>query len=81
MSKDPIMKKPACSESRIIRIQQVMHLTGLSRSYLYALTAKGEFPKSVTLIPGGSSKGWVEAEIHEWVDQRISDRDMEAHNA
>ncbi len=61
--------------NRLIRIKDVLNLTGLSRSYVYQLCKEGLFPKSLTLIPGGISVAWVEQEILEWIDQRISERD------
>ncbi len=61
---------------RLIRMKQVQHLTGLSRSYLYDLSSRGLFPASVSLVPGGSSKGWVEQEVHDWISQRIAEREV-----
>lgn len=66
---------PHCN--RLIRLREVRELTGLSRSYLYSLSAKGLFPKSVPLVPGGSSRAWVEAEVLEYLQQRIAERDQE----
>ena len=66
------MQQPS---NRLIRIKDVLNLTGLSRSYVYQLCKEGLFPKSLTLIPGGISVAWVEQEILEWIDQRISERD------
>jgi len=63
--------------NRLCRAKDVLKLTGLSRSYLYALAAQGKFPKSVPLVPGGSSRAWVEREVQEWIEQRISERDEE----
>jgi len=68
------------TEYRLIRIREVMKLCGLSKSHIYALAAKkgeGRFPKSVPLVPGGSSRAWVEAEIRAWIQQRIAERDQE----
>lgn len=66
------------STNRLCRAKDVMQLTGLSRSYLYALAADGKFPKSVPLVPGGTSRAWVESEVQEWIDQRIADREGES---
>ncbi|MBA6413970.1 AlpA family phage regulatory protein [Parahaliea sp. F7430] len=66
---------------RLIRLREVRDLTGLSRSYIYALAADGRFPKSVALVPGGSSRAWVEAEVTAWLQQRIAERDQEVANA
>lgn len=62
---------------RLIRLAGVRKLTGLSKSYIYALSAQGRFPKSVPLVPGGTSRAWVQAEVLNWLQQRIADRDQE----
>lgn len=61
---------------QFLRISSVVKLTALSRSYVYALAAEGRFPKSVPLVPGGTSRAWVLSEVQEWIDQRIAERDM-----
>jgi prophage regulatory protein len=62
---------------RLIRIRSVLALTGLSKSYTYELCSKGLFPKSVQLVPGGTSVAWVESEVLAWIDSRIVSRDAE----
>jgi prophage regulatory protein len=64
--------------NRLIRIHEVLDLTGLSRSYIYALAEDGRFPQSVSLVRGGTSRAWVAAEVQEWINNRIAERDMEA---
>ncbi len=59
---------------KLIRIKSVIRLTGISKSYIYALSEKGLFPKSLQLVPGGTSVAWVESEIVEWIEQRIQSR-------
>ncbi|WP_415355181.1 helix-turn-helix transcriptional regulator [Halioglobus sp. Uisw_031] len=41
--------------TRLIRIRQVMNLVGLSKSHIYHLAAQGKSPKSIPLVPGGTS--------------------------
>lgn len=69
--------KPSPSEMRFIRISEVIGITGLSRSYIYALAAEGLFPKSIPLVPGGTSRAWIYAEVQEWLQQRVDEREME----
>ena len=58
-------------EDRILRIDEVLALTGLSRSTLYRLGASGDFPKAVELCgPGGRAKGWRLSEVEEWIRNR-----------
>lgn len=62
---------------KLIRIKEVVKLTGISKSYIYQLVSQGLFPKSVQLIPGGSSVAWVESEVLGFIDSRIQSRDEE----
>jgi prophage regulatory protein len=62
---------------KLIRIKSVIELTGLSKSYIYALANKGLFPRSIQLVPGGTSVAWVKSEVLAWIDSRIQSRDAE----
>jgi len=67
---------------KLIRINAVAELTGLSKSYIYQLCDDGDdddnlFPKSIKLVPGGSSVAWIEEEVLAWIDSRIKARDQE----
>lgn len=55
--------------NRILRLPEVKHLTGLSRSSIYSKITQGEFPKQINL--GGRSVGWSEKEIHAWIDELL----------
>lgn len=69
------------TDYRLIRIREVMKLSGLSKSHIYALGAQGRFPKSVALVPGGTSRAWVEAEVIGYLQERITERDQGVANA
>ena len=56
---------------RFLRLPEVMKRTGLSRSTIYVRLAEGRFPRPVAL--GGRAVGWIEAEIAEWVAERIAE--------
>ena len=59
---------------RFLRLKEVMSLTGLGRSTIYKFMAdETDFPKSVPL--GGRAVAWVESEIEEWMESRLSMRD------
>jgi prophage regulatory protein len=60
--------------TRLVRIREVMQLTGLSKSYIYQLTAQKSFPDRVRLVKGGTAVAWDLSEIHEWINERIADR-------
>jgi prophage regulatory protein len=53
----------------LLRLSGVKSRTGLGRSHIYALAARGEFPKPVKL--GDRASAWVESEVTEWVRSRI----------
>lgn len=57
---------------RLIRIDEVLHLCGLSRSALYASMQKGEFPGQVKLSK--KSCAWVHSEVLAWMNARIDMR-------
>lgn len=76
----PTCTRPDKKNSRLIRITEVMAITGLSRSYIYALSAAEKFPRSMSLVPGGTSRAWLHSEVIDWVDQRVAERDLEVTN-
>ncbi len=57
------------SHQAILRLPAVINLTGLSRSSLYAMTNRGDFPHSVKL--GIRSVGWLRTDIEKWIEGRI----------
>lgn len=54
---------------RFLRLRQVKDRTGLSSSSIYDRMAQGTFPKTISL--GGTSVGWIEAEIDDWMRGQI----------
>ena len=56
------------SHGRIIRIREVIALTGLSRSSIYAAIKQGTFPAQIKLSI--RSSGWLESEIIAWREMR-----------
>ena len=62
--------------TRLIKLKEVLTITGLSRSHTYALAQRGEFPRPVKLTERSSA--WVQAEVLNWIDSRIAQRDQEA---
>ena len=60
-------------EMKIIRLKNVMEMTGLGRSCLYAKIAEGSFPKPVPL--SGRAVGWISSEVEGWILDRIEERD------
>ncbi|MBN8912305.1 MAG: AlpA family phage regulatory protein [Delftia acidovorans] len=64
------MPNSASPPPSLLSIKNVVARTSLSRSTVYRLAANGKFPASVEISPG--RKAWIEAEIADWIDQRIS---------
>ncbi len=60
---------------RILRLKQVLEITGLSRSTVYDLLNPksprhdASFPRSIQLTQ--SSVGWIASEINAWIESRI----------
>lgn len=62
---------------RILRLKDVMSITGLGRSSIYKFINDGAFPKSINL-GGGRAVGWLASEIEEWIVERVKERDQKA---
>ncbi|HIF9512853.1 TPA: AlpA family transcriptional regulator [Photobacterium damselae] len=58
---------------RLIRLKEVMSLTGLGRSSIYKFMEESRFPKSVSL--GDRAVAWIESEVEDWIVEKISERD------
>ena len=55
--------------ARLIRLKEVMYLTGLSRATIYRYMRDGIFPLSLSL--GGGAIAWSEQEICSWIAGKI----------
>lgn len=53
---------------KVLKLKDVVHLTGLSRVTVWRLEQKGEFPKKIALSP--NRVGWIESEVLDWVNSR-----------
>jgi prophage regulatory protein len=54
-------------------MEAVLDRTGLSRSSLYDLVAKGDFRRPVKII--GNVNGWPSDEVDSWIAARLADRE------
>ena len=72
---DTKIKGPAMpqNQTRFLRLAEVKKLTSLSKSAIYVKIAKREFPRPVRL--SRQSVAWVESEVIDWMNQRLSSRD------
>ena len=65
-------------EYQIIRLKDVIALTGLSRSTIYLRMVQGKFPK---INLGSRAVGWISSDVNEWIEERIREsRLVEAIN-
>lgn len=54
---------------QLLRINEVITRTGLSRSTLYLRIKQGSFPRPISL--GSRASAWVSSEIDQWIEQQI----------
>lgn len=52
---------------KILRLHEVIALTGLARSTIYAEIKKGKFPSQVKLTQG-RRVGWRSSDIEQWLE-------------
>ena len=64
-----VIESKTRAPGRFLRLPEVMARTGLSRSTIYVRLEQGCFPRPVSL--GSRAVGWVEAEVDEWMRERI----------
>ncbi|AAS61876.1 putative transcriptional regulator [Yersinia pestis CO92] len=57
---------------QLLRLRQVEQKTGLKRSQIYLYMKEGAFPRSIKIGP--ASVAWLESEIDEWINKKLSDR-------
>ncbi|BDM66085.1 DNA-binding protein [Shewanella sp. NFH-SH190041] len=58
---------------RLMKLKEVMYITGLPKSTVYKYMNDGNFPKPVSL--GERNVAWVESEIEDWIMEKIEQRD------
>ena len=59
-----------CIAERLLRLPEVKHLTGLSKSSIYARIAEDSFPRQISL--GARTVVWSESDIQKWSAETIS---------
>lgn len=65
--------KSAEKPARFLRLKEVQHRTGLSKTTVYNLIITGDFPKPIK--PTKRCSAWLEFEILAWQDRKVANRD------
>ena len=60
---------PPPRSHRILRWPELKNTVGYSRTNIYYLMQKGDFPQAIKL--GGRAIGWLESEVNEWINDRV----------
>ncbi|TDN58323.1 AlpA family transcriptional regulator [Halothiobacillus neapolitanus] len=59
---------PGAEMDSILRLHDVLRITGASRSSIYLWVSAGIFPQPVKL--GVRAVGWRRSEVQQWLDDR-----------
>lgn len=65
-------REPSYKKLRLLRMSDVIELTGLPKSTIYLKMKNKEFPGQVPI--GTRSVAWVETEINDWIEKNIQNR-------
>jgi prophage regulatory protein len=57
--------------TRLLHLRDVLERTSLSRTSIYRLMSRKQFPYSISL---GSRVAWIESEVQGWIDARVAER-------
>ncbi len=57
---------------RFIRLPEIKKITGYGKTTIYDMIKNDEFPKQTKLRKNGRAVGWVESEVKEWYQSRVS---------
>ena len=60
------------AQLRFLRVRDVLEMTGMSRSFIYAQMAEGTFPKQIHLGP--QTIVWNKREVVQWMEDRMASR-------
>lgn len=68
----PVMRDVVFPRDRFMRLPEVISTCGLSRSTIYDLISREQFPSQISL--GGKNVAWLASEIDGWMQARIAQR-------
>lgn len=68
----PVIRDAVYPRDRFMRLPEVISTCGLSRSTIYDLISREQFPSQISL--GGKNVAWLASEIDGWMQARIAQR-------
>ncbi|ORM71408.1 transcriptional regulator [Pantoea wallisii] len=68
----PVMRDVVYPRDRFMRLPEVISTCGLSRSTIYDLISREQFPSQISL--SGKNVAWLASEIDGWMQARIAQR-------
>ena len=68
----PVVHDAVYPRDRFMRLPEVISTCGLSRSTIYDLISREQFPSQMSL--GGKNVAWLASEIDSWMQARIAQR-------
>lgn len=68
----PVTRDTVYPRDRFMRLPEVISTCGLSRSTIYDLISREQFPSQISL--GGKNVAWLASEIDSWMQARIAQR-------
>ena len=60
------------AQPRFLRLAEVLEMTGMGKTFIYARMKDGTFPKQIQL--GSRSVVWNEQEVIKWMEDRMASR-------
>jgi len=66
------------TNTRFLRLPEVLERISLSKAQIYHLISINEFPGQVKL--GDRASAWLESEINQWIEERIRLSRTEVNN-
>jgi prophage regulatory protein len=64
--------------TKVLRLPEVIEITGRKRSTIFADMKAGTFPRPIPLGP--RARGWLADEIQEWIRARADERNQGDRN-
>ena len=60
------------AQPRFLRLVEVLEMTGMGKTFIYARMKDGTFPKQIQL--GSRSVVWNEQEVIKWMEEQMASR-------